>query len=328
MAMTENDPKIFGPVLSRRLGFSLGLDIVPFKTCSLDCVYCQLGSAGELTTARRPYVMAEQLLNALAERLKRGDEIDWITFSGSGEPTLNSELGAMIRGVKALTPIPVAVITNSTLLDRAEVREELAAADLVVPSLDAGTEGVFQKINRPFPGLTLDPLAAGIAGLARSGGCRVWLEVMLARGINDAGDELDALAERIKLIEPELVQLNTPVRPPGEEEARALSPSRLASAAAFLAARLSSIPVEAIGPPRGSSRRRAAGPASFAELTSFLQRRPATLEELVGTGGGNRSEIVKYLAELTDSGLVVVRFEGAKRYFAWRRPTPPPASRP
>ncbi len=316
--MTVEGSVIFGPVLSRRLGLSLGLDIVPFKTCSLDCLYCQLGPGDPVGLERRPYLRTKELLSALARRLGPNPEIDWITFSGSGEPTLNSELGAMIKGVKSLSPIPVAVITNSTLLDRPGVREEIGAADLVVPSLDAGTEAVFKKINRPRPGLDLDRLTGGVAALVEEGACRVWLEVMLADGINDDERELGAIAERIKAIGPELVQLNTPVRPPAEA-AGPLSPERLEDAAAFLAAGLGSIPVEVIGPGRrGKSGGRTT--PSFDAVADYLRRRPATLEELAAAAGGDRAEILKHLSVLTASGRAVVRYEGKKRYFAWRRP--------
>ena len=316
----KSTPDIFGPVLSRRLGFSLGLDIIPFKTCSLDCVYCQLGTTASFTVRRRPFVKAEELLSAVAARLSRGDEIDWITFSGSGEPTLNSELGNMIRGIKAITPIPVAVITNSTLLDRPGVRKEIAAADLVVPSLDAGTKEVFQKINRPYSNLTLEKITRALADLTREGGCRVWLEVMLVPGINTKEGELEAIAERIKLIGPEMVQLNTPVRPPAEAGIKALSPARLEKAAVFLAERVAPIPVEVIGSARRPARHQGELSASSSELAEFLQRRPATLDELEVVTGRNRAELLKRLASLMESGLVVARFKGKKRYFAWRRP--------
>ena len=318
----KTPPAIFGPVLSRRLGFSLGLDVVPFKTCSLDCVYCQLGSTASPTVRRRPFLKAGDLLSAVAERLKTGDEIDWITFSGSGEPTLNTELGEMIRGIKAITPVPVAVITNSTLLDRPGVRDALAAADLVVPSLDAGTEEAFRKINRPHPNLSLEKITRSLADLTRRGGSRVWLEVMLVPGINTSDEELKAIAERIKLIGPEMVQLNTPVRPPAEAGIKAFSPARLEKAAVFRAERVAPIAVEMIGSARRPARQRGELSVSSSDLAEFLQRRPATLDELKAVTGRNRAELLKRIAILIEEGLVVTRYKGKKRYFVWQRTKP------
>ncbi|MBW1824631.1 MAG: radical SAM protein [Deltaproteobacteria bacterium] len=147
---------VFGPVLSRRLGFSLGVDLVPFKTCSLDCIYCQLGKTTHKTIERQAYVSPDSVISEVKEVLKQNQKIDYITFSGSGEPTLNLHLGKIITRVKEITDIPVAVLTNGTLLHLESVRDELMTADLVVPSLDTVSQELFCEINRPHP--TLDVL--------------------------------------------------------------------------------------------------------------------------------------------------------------------------
>ncbi|MCK4523195.1 radical SAM protein, partial [Candidatus Aerophobetes bacterium] len=154
--------QIFGPVPSRRLGFSLGVDTIPFKTCSLNCIYCQLGRTINKTIQRKEYIAADDILREIEEVLREGKRIDYITFSGSGEPTLNSEIRRMISRVKELTSIPLAILTNGTLLYRPRIREDLMEADLVIPSLDTVTQEIFEMVNRPHPSLKIDEIITGI----------------------------------------------------------------------------------------------------------------------------------------------------------------------
>ncbi len=313
--MKNKVSRIFGPVPSRRLGFSLGVDLVPFKTCTLDCVYCQLGSTGETTSRREEYAPIAEVLAELEEKLAEGGRIDWITLSGSGEPTLNSWIGRLIPRIKKITPIPVAVLTNGTLLNLPEVRAALAAADLVVPSLDAGTEDVFQKINRPHPGFTLDGLTSGIARFTAGFSGRVWLEVMLLPGVNDSPAELEAIAGRIKLIGPEKVQLNTAVRPAAESGVAALDPGGLERARLFLGARVNPVPVEVVA---GFSGKRdgAADRDLTASISDYLRRRPATVEDLSAVFGIHRHQAIKYLGHLKDAGGIREIASGGKKFFA------------
>jgi wyosine [tRNA(Phe)-imidazoG37] synthetase (radical SAM superfamily) len=181
---------IYGPVPSRRLGISLGLDIIPFKTCSYDCIYCQLGRTTEQTLERRSYVTISSLINQLKEVLELNEEIDYITFSGSGEPTLNQDIGEMIRKVKELTCIPVAVLTNGSLLWEERVRKNLSYADLVVPSLDAVSEEVFRRVNRPASGLSIEKVLRGLESFTWSFKGKIYLEVMLVKGMNDSEEEI------------------------------------------------------------------------------------------------------------------------------------------
>ena len=164
----KNCANLYGPVPSRRLGFSLGIDFIPFKTCSLDCIYCQLGHVPDKIVTRKDYIPAAEILSQIKEKIDSGVRIDYITFSGSGEPTLNAEIGNLIRGIKQLTKIPVAVLTNSTLLQHTEVRTALSAADLIVPSLDAVTQDVFEKINRPHPSLQISDILSGLKIFCRN----------------------------------------------------------------------------------------------------------------------------------------------------------------
>ncbi|GAI41014.1 unnamed protein product, partial [marine sediment metagenome] len=154
--------QIFGPVPSRRLGFSLGVDTIPFKTCSLNCIYCQLGRTINKTIQRKEYIAADDILREIKKVLREGKRIDYITFSGSGEPTLNSEIRRIISRIKQLTSIPLAILTNGTLLYRPRIREDLMEADLVIPSLDTVTQEIFEMVNRPHPSLKIEKVITGI----------------------------------------------------------------------------------------------------------------------------------------------------------------------
>jgi len=313
--MNNHSSRIFGPVPSRRLGFSLGVDLVPYKTCTLDCVYCQLGSTGRTTRRRAEYAPLDEVLAELGEKLGEGGRIDWITLSGSGEPTLHAGIGLLIPEIKKLSPIPVAVLTNGTLLGLPEVRAALAAADLVVPSLDAGTEAVFAGVNRPHTGITLEGLTSGIARFTAGFSGRVWLEVMLLGGINDSPSELEAIAARIRRIAPERVQLNTAVRPGAEAAVSALDPRELERARLFLGARVNPVPVEVVA---GFSGRRegAADRDLAAAIGDYLKRRPATVEDLAAVFGIHRHQVIKYLGHLKDAGKAREVASGGRKFFA------------
>jgi wyosine [tRNA(Phe)-imidazoG37] synthetase (radical SAM superfamily) len=209
---------VFGPVPSRRLGQSLGIDTIPLKTCNWNCVYCQLGRTRPLTNERREYIPAEEILLEAETALKSraNGEVDWVTFVGSGEPTLHSRLGELIRGVKNMTALPVAVITNGTLLYMPNVREELSAADAVLPTLDAGTAELYRKINRPHPQVTFERLVEGLTAFRREYHGKLWVEVMLVQGLNDSLRALEDIAKILERVKPDAVHINLPTRPPAE----------------------------------------------------------------------------------------------------------------
>jgi wyosine [tRNA(Phe)-imidazoG37] synthetase (radical SAM superfamily) len=208
---------VFGPVPSRRLGRSLGIDPVPFKTCNWNCVYCQLGRTTPLTNERREFFPTEEINAEVKSALAAHEgEIDWVTFVGSGETTLHSGLGRMIRAVKSMTPLPVAVITNGSLLHLPQVREELLPVDAVLPTLDAGNETLYRAINRPWPDLTLESLVEGLVAFRRAYRGKLWVEVMLVRGWNDTEPALREIAELLGRVEPDEVHVNLPTRPPAE----------------------------------------------------------------------------------------------------------------
>jgi len=158
----ERTGYVYGPVPSRRLGLSLGVDIVPPKICTLDCIYCQIGRTTQKSTERRDFLDIALVLAELRDRLAEGVVADYITIGGSGEPTLNSRLGELIDGIREMTRIPIAVLTNGTLLYRPDVRADCAKADVVLPSLDAGDATVFNKVNRPAPDISIEKLVGGL----------------------------------------------------------------------------------------------------------------------------------------------------------------------
>src|SRR5512135_2583332 len=168
---------IFGPVPSRRLGLSLGVDVIPKKVCTLDCVYCEVGATDKRALRRREYFPAEAIIAEVEGALASHANVDYISFSGSGEPTLNSKLGEIIRAVKAMTSIPVAVITNGTLFSLEDVRYDLIVADVVLPSLDAATQEVFEKIDRPHPQLRIETIIEGLREFRREYKGQLWLEI-------------------------------------------------------------------------------------------------------------------------------------------------------
>ena len=209
---------IFGPVPSRRLGQSLGIDTIPLKTCNWNCVYCQLGRTQPLRNERKEYYPSEEILAEAREALDahKPGEIDWVTFVGSGEPLLHAKMGYLIRQVKRLTDLPVAVITNGSLLYLPEVRQELIPADAVLPSLDAGSADLYRKINRPYPKLTFEQFVEGLIAFRKTYWGKLWIEVMLVRGMNDNSQALWDIAKVLSLIEPDIVHINLPDRPPAE----------------------------------------------------------------------------------------------------------------
>ncbi len=216
---------IFGPVPSRRLGLSLGIDVIPFKVCSLDCIYCECGRTTDKTLKRKNYVSTENIIKELKEFLKKNIYFDYITFSGSGEPTLNSEIGIMINEIrKIISPDKkIAVLTNGTLFYQKEVRKDLLNADLVIPSLDAVSRNAFLKINRPELSLDISKIIDGLMKFREEFKGEIWLEIFFLKGINDSNEEVELLIDVVNKIKPDRVQLNTIDRPPAEKWAKGLS---------------------------------------------------------------------------------------------------------
>ena len=290
-------PHLFGPVPSRRLGRSLGVDLIPPKTCPYNCIYCEVGPTTCQSQERFSF-QTEAIIHELADYLKTpGIRPDVITLAGSGEPTLNLGLGRIIQAIKAMTPIPVAVLTNGALLYLPEVRRELAAADIVLPSLDAADEETYRAINRPLPELSLESLLEGLTAFRREYRGQMWLEVMLLKGLNDTAAELTLLRRAIAKIAPDKIQLNTAVRPVVADAARPLDQAEMKAAAAALGG-----PVEVIA---AFSRADIAGsPRQDDDFVEMLSRRPMTAPDLAQALGLPLEQVVARLKRLQDSGRI------------------------
>lgn len=222
---------IYGPVKSRRLGLSLGITLTPYKICSFNCVYCQLGKTEVQTRERKEYVTPEEVVSELRLWLQNNEQeaekLDYITFSGSGEPTLNIKIGELIAEIKKITSIPLAVITNTSLLSDPSVRQELLGVDLIVPSLDAITPQSFQAIDRPQDKIGIEDIINGLINLRKEFQGKVWLEVMLVKGINDDLGHIRKLKEVVDKINPDKIQLNSPVRSTAESDIFSVDKKRL-----------------------------------------------------------------------------------------------------
>ena len=288
--------RVYGPVPSRRLGFSLGVDLLPFKTCSMDCVYCQLGADAKTTVRRRAFVPVDDILAQIKSALARKRPVDAITFSGSGEPTLHSGLGRIIAGIRRMTDVKIVLLTNSAGLTGARARRDAAAADIVVPSLDAATPAVFARINRPHAGLTVEKIIAGLAAFRREFKGQIWLEIMLIRGLNDGPAHLRALKKAVARIRPDRVQLNTAVRPPAEPWVRPLSPDELEAARRVLGGNAEII-ADFSRTPKTSS-----GPDPAEAIAATLARRPMTAADLAASLGLPLEEVLAQMRRLEFSG--------------------------
>ncbi|MEN6425483.1 MAG: radical SAM protein [Phycisphaerales bacterium] len=306
----------YGPVPSRRLGLSLGVDIVPPKICTLDCVYCQLGRTTKSSTTRADFVDIDAVLAEIEAKLKAGLKTDYITLGGSGEPTLNSRLGDLIDGIRRLTSVPVAILTNGTLLYRDDVRAECAKADVVAPSLDAGDDAVFQAVNRPNPDITIEKLVSGLEQFRGEFQGQIWLEVFLIAGVNTDAEQIEKIKGLILRIRPDKVHLNTAVRPAAEPDVVAVPREALDRIARQIGGHC-----EVIGEaPAGLSDRHET--RAEADVISVLKRRPCTIQDICAGLGMPRHEAAKYVSHLQGMGMVCSEQRGDVTYFHIRLDTP------
>lgn len=283
---------LFGPVPSRRLGMSLGVDLVPHKVCSLNCVYCECGRTTNLTLERKEYVSFEAVSKEIAHYLNNNPAPDYITFSGSGEPTLNSRIGDVLHFIKSRNAqIPVAVLTNGTLFNDREVRQELMDADVVLPSLDAAEDLSFRKINRPFHTLNIPEYIRGLVDFRKEFKGQIWLEVLIIPGLNDNEANLEALKQAFLQIEPDEIQLNTLDRPGAVDHIRAATRKELQKIIDYWD--LDNVKLIAAAP----DRKKIVSYRSDMEtaILETIKRRPCTLDDLHKITGLHINEINKYL---------------------------------
>lgn len=296
--MTRAGGFAYGPVPSRRLGASLGVDVVPMKRCTYDCVYCQLGPTTTLTCERTAFYPVEAVAADVEEKLSSGPVPDVITVAGSGEPTLYAELGALIDRLKRLSRVPVALLTNGALFHLDDVRRDAARADLVLPSLDAGDEAMFQRVNRPAPGLSLARVVEGLEAFRREYRGPIWLEVMVLGGLTDAPREASAIARLAERVAPDRIQLNTPARPAFEASAVPVAAERLEGLCGVF-----SPEAEAVAEWRDAGRgAEGAGLPDEGALLRLLLRRPCTVEQIASALGSRPNAVIKALAGLERAG--------------------------
>ena len=307
--MPSQNVHVYGPVPSRRLGYSLGVDILPFKTCTLDCIYCQLGPTPRKTLERKNFYPRSEILSQIRERIQSGARIDYITFSGSGEPTLYRGLGELIRDIKNMTDIPVAVLTNSTTISSPPIRNELREADLVVPSLDAAVQPVFEKVNRPHPELQIKDIIQGLTLFKQEFSGSLWIEILLVKGINDSEQHIQALRKALDQIKPDKVQLNTVVRPPAESFARPLSFKDLER----IQSRLNhNCEIIADFSPKHQTM---ISENLKESILAMIRRRPVTLKDISDSLGIHKNEALKYLNFLiNENDIKPVKYENKTYY--------------
>lgn len=293
---------IFGPVISRRLGFSLGVDLIPFKTCSYDCAYCECGHTTVKTITRQDFFPAEEVIAELADALATRPHLDSVTLAGSGEPTLSTSLGQVIAFVKREYPeYTISVLTNGSLMTDAKVREELAPADRVIPTLTSAYQETFERIHHPHPSLRIAAIIEGMVLFRKIYSGALWLEVFIVPGLNTTADELAGLKAAIERINPDLVQLNTLDRPPAEGWVQAASDAERERVCAVL----KRAGIEVVGRTRPVSRAAMAKTEAGDLIRATLLRRPSTMEDLVRTTGLSGGEVAKILGALERGGEVI-----------------------
>lgn len=311
---TEVYKYIYGPVPSRRLGRSLGIDLVPFKTCTYDCIYCQLGQTTNKTTERRDYVPIDDVMKELEDKLDSGILCDYISLAGSGEPTLHAGIGDLIGKIKTITNIPVTVLTNGSLLHLPEVRKALMCADLVIPSLDVGDEQLFQYVNRPHGSLSFDQMVNGLIDFSRNFKGQVWLEVLLLGGVTGIQSEVEKIASIVKMIHPAKVQLNTVYRPPAEETAFPLTTEQL-----IALKNIFPVEVEII-----SSLNQSETPVpemravTDDDIIALLARRPCTIVDIASGLEMHVNEVIKRMEMLVKADKVNCVVTKKRNYYTKR----------
>jgi wyosine [tRNA(Phe)-imidazoG37] synthetase (radical SAM superfamily) len=298
--MTEKTKKrfTFGPVPSRRLGKSLGIDFVPFKTCTYDCVYCQLGRTTNKTADLKEYFPVKDVIDDIRTKLREIPRPDYITLSGSGEPTLHSRVRDIIHGIKAITDVPVAVLTNGSLFWIDAVRNSVLDADLIIPSLDAGDKETFSYVNRPHQAISFEKMVQGLTSLREQFSGPLWLEVFLIKGITDIDSELLKIKVWIDRIAPDVIQLNTAVRTPAETFVNLVKKDALEEVARFFGPRCEIIA------DYSKAHRLSEFERTRDDVFQMLVRRPCSIDDISDGLDLHRNEAIKYVEELLDQKLI------------------------
>jgi len=306
---------LFGPVPSRRLGLSLGINIIPHKTCTYNCVYCEVGRTTNLTVERKSFYDPEAIKHEFAENIDKMGRIDYVTFSGSGEPTLNKDIGELIRFVKG-KGYRTCVLTNGSLLYLDDVKEDLMEADVVIPSLDSARRESFLKVNRPHHSLKLEKIIEGISDFTRAFKGKVWLEVLFVKGVNDSNEDVKALVQAIKEIKPFKVQIGTVDRPPADDWVGKLSDKEMMDIYTYMSAHLD-VEVDLIGGFNKENNK-------FYEdversIVKLINIRPCTEDDLKRIFNLSDTGLKEKLTKLFENGRAFEYYFGGKRFIVGNR---------
>ncbi|BBO91933.1 radical SAM protein [Desulfosarcina ovata] len=298
---------LFGPVPSRRFGRSLGIDLTPYKTCSLDCVFCQLGRTPQKTLDRKVYVPTANVIAEIDHWLQTDGNADYLTLSGSGEPTLHAEFGRVLAFLRD-QPIPSVLLTNGTLLNVPEVREAAALARVVKVSLSAWDQKSFEWVNRPHPQLAFKSFFDGLKQFRNSYDGQLWLEVFLLSGINAMAIDVEKIALLARQLKPDRIHLNTIARPPAENFAAAVSMDQMEVLASLF------------DPPAQiaagfSNERSETIKANEETILAMLKRRPCTIQHIQTAFGMHINEVSKYLGLLMKKEQIHADLKNQEVYY-------------
>ncbi len=292
---------LFGPVPSRRLGISLGVDLVPFKTCTLDCIYCECGETTLLSNERKEYVPATAVIKELEGYLQGLPDLDYITFSGSGEPTLNSGIGDIADYIKTAYPqYKLCLLTNGTLFTEKEVRESVKQIDMIIPSLDAASEACFKAINRPYKNIHCGEVISGLIELRKDYRGTMMIEIFIVPGLNDNEDELRLIKNALADVNPDRVQIGTLDRPGTETWVEAADDVKLQEIANYLGQ------AELIGEFMERDKIASFNSSLFEQIVETISRRPCTVKDLIQVTGRHQAEIEKYIQNLLSKNIIEV----------------------
>jgi wyosine [tRNA(Phe)-imidazoG37] synthetase (radical SAM superfamily)/preprotein translocase subunit SecF len=295
---------LFGPVPSRRLGRSLGIDLIPMKTCSMNCVFCQLGSCEQTTLERREQVPLKAVFAELRQWQARRIPADFATLSGSGEPTLHTGFGEVLKFARGTTGLQTALLSNGSLFYLPEVRKAAAEADVVKLSLSAWDASSFEAINRPAPGLDFEKMVTGQQQFGSEFAGQLWLEIFLIPGLNTAPEALEKIARLTARIAPDRIHLNTAVRPAAEPGIQPLDAAKLREIATFFGPKAEVIAESTKAPPQAEhSPQSALDPET---LIRMVERHPATAGQLAAISG---QPLEKVQAALNQAGARLVPSE-------------------
>jgi len=308
--LSKNYKYIFGPVPSRRLGHSLGVDVVPYKVCTLDCIYCELGATTDKTIEKKEYHPLYDMVSELKEKLKENIKIDYITIAGSGEPTLFSKIGELISEIKTTTRIPVAVLTNGTMLWDDNVKSALKNADLVIPSIDAGNKEIFDEVNKPSDKLDFNRVIKGIQDFSKEFSGKIWVEILLVKGISDSEKNINDILEILKSIRYDKIQLGTVDRPPTEDTAYPITMKDLEIIKQKFPANTEII----------STNSNISADDNFFlvnenDILSLLKRRPCSIDDISKGLQIHKNEVIKYIDKLFGDKKIKKYYSSEKEFY-------------